>query len=61
MQQQGETLRLPFWGGKNNFRCTSGYNHWQKQQYICKTSAQRFRRWSNIVQMLHKCLVLVWY
>ena len=24
---------------------------------ICKTSAQRLRRWSNIVQMLYKCCV----
>ena len=24
---------------------------------ICKTSAQRLRRWSNIVQMLYKCFV----
>ena len=24
---------------------------------ICTTSAQRLRRWSNIVQMLHKCFV----
>ena len=25
---------------------------------ICTTSAQRLRRWANIVQMLHKCFVL---
>ena len=24
---------------------------------ICTTSAQRLRRWSNIVQMLYKCFV----
>ena len=24
---------------------------------ICATSAQRLRRWSNIVQMLYKCFV----
>ena len=26
---------------------------------ICTTSAQRLRRWSNIVQMLCKCFVLL--
>ena len=25
---------------------------------ICTASAQRLRRWSNIVQVLHKCFVL---
>ena len=25
---------------------------------ICKTSAQRLRRWSKIVKMLYKCFVL---
>ena len=25
--------------------------------YICTTSAQRLRSWSNIVQMLYKCFV----
>ena len=26
---------------------------------ICTTAAQRLRRWSNIVQMLYKCLCLL--
>ena len=25
---------------------------------ICKTSAERIRRWSNIVQMLYKCFFI---
>ena len=29
----------------------------QQTQNICTTSAQRLRRWSNIVQMLYKCFV----
>ena len=28
---------------------------------ICATSAQRLRRWSNVVQMLYKCVVLTGY
>ena len=28
---------------------------------ICTTSAQRLRRWSNIVQMLYKCFVFTAY
>ena len=29
----------------------------QQTQNICTTSAQRLRRWTNIVQMLYKCFV----
>ena len=44
------------------YMCMYTYPVNTKQLYnICTTSAQRLRRWSNIVQMLYKCLVFTGY
>ena len=42
-------------------RCTFPGQTKKHLYNICTTSAQRLRRWSNIVQMLYKCFVFAGY